>query len=465
MKGIINFQKPVFALAMASLVLTAFISAENATAQSSDSGSAVSATKMGLKVGAVVYVNADKLNVRSQANLNAESVVGQLERNDQVQIVDLLDSSTKMVRISIIKSNSLSNSSGEALYVSADYLSASSSVVSSGSNGSKYIIIQNVATERMRVYERCTSAPGCANRMVFETEFVAGRGEGDKNDGLAYVTWLGRFKITDWVKFYQDGAAQYPSWYDPNYPATPKAGSGVGAWASKKSMPGGQGSARGAFGWYAAMTAPNSNNQWIHGTLGWGSDKDKFIRMTRGFFANLFTDPRSHGCTRLENRAIAYARTLLPVGTEILRVYALEGYRDVTRARYQSQAQTRPWEFILTKEGVRKSGAADSDKNSVMARGVSSDLILEQGNYDIDQYPNGINLKLNANGIDRNGGQSGNTYGINDNGFRGVFLIDEGTFVSYEHPAGLPVGGYEGAAIPSSLQTSGDYVLVTKKTR
>jgi hypothetical protein len=318
----------------------------------------------------------------------------------------------------------------------------------------------------MRVYERCTSSPGCANKMVMETEMVVGRPEGAKGDKFAFVTWLGRYKITDWVKFYQDSAENYPSWYDPEMPPTPKAGSGGSAWLSKKAMPGGHGEMRGAFGWYAAMTAPNSNNQWIHGTIGWGSDEDKFIKMTRSPLLNIIADPRSHGCTRLENRAVAYARHILPVGTEILRIYAQEAFRDVSRAAYAAnKGLPKPWEFILTKEGVRKSGAATSDKASVLARGVSDDLILERGSYGVDQYPTGVALKEDAGWMSRIKGKSGNSYNIDEANFRGVYLIDEGKFVNYKHPAGLPVGGFEDKSIPASLQTEGPYTVVTKDNR
>lgn len=468
MKGFLNLQRPVFALTVASLAISTLLSSENAYSQTSQAGASIASSKIGLKVGSVVYVTADKLNVRSKPTLSPDAIVGQLLRNDQVQVIDLLKSSgNAVVKIRIVRSSNIDNSAASELYASADYLmsaAAPANTVSSGLSGaSKYFIVQNIATERMRIYERCTTGPGCANKMVFETEMVVGRPEGEKGNKYALVTWLGRYKITDWVKFYQDAAENYPSWYDPEMPATPKPGSGGSAWMSKKVMPNGKGDMRGAFGWYAAMTAPNANSQWIHGTIGWGSDGDKFIKMTRNFLLNVFANPRSHGCTRLENRAVAYTRTLAPVGTEILRVYALEGLRDVTRARYQDQAQPKAWEFILTRDGVRKKGAPDSDKNSVLARGVTADLILEQGSYQVDQYPNALPLKKNAGWGTRIKGKSGNTYDINDDGFRGVFLIDEGTFVNYEHPAGLPKGGFEGPDVPASLQTSGDFTLSTEK--
>ena len=455
MKKQIKFQRPLFVLTVASLAFASFATLSTANAQTASvTTSAVSASKSGLKVGSTVYVISDKINLRSKASLDSSVVVGNLVRNDQVQILDLLSSSgTPLVKIKIIRSSEADNSIASEIFVSAEYLSTSANAAAVSSSSSKYVVIQNVATEKMRVYERCNSAPGCANRLVMETEMVVGRDTKKEN----FQTWLGRYKITDWVKFYQDGQAHYPSWYDPNYPAVPKPDSGGQAWMSKKVMPNKKGDMRGAFGWYAAMLAPNVNYQWIHGTIGWGSDKTKFIEMTRGTLLNIIANPRSSGCTRLENRAVAYARDLLPVGTEILRVYAHEGYRDASRARYELQKTAKTWEFILTKEGVRKSGAAGSEKNSVLARGVSQEMILETGSYQVDQFPDAVPFKPGAGWKSRIKGKSGNTYDIADEAFQGVFLVDEGTFVNYAHPAGLQKGGFEGQMIPTALQTSGAF--------
>ena len=426
--------------------------------------------KLTLKVSDELYVSAGRLNLRSQPSLSADSVIGVLEQNDKVQILDLLDGSTALVKIKILESQDRSLNTGADYYVSADYLSANPVAISAASDNtpSKYFVVQNIATEKMRIYERCTATPDCPHRLVMETDIVAGRPEGDKatKDQTAFVTWLGRYKIADWVKFYQDVGERYPSWYDPTYPDLPKPGASPSSWLSKKYLPNKEtGEMRGAFGWYAAMVGPNSNSQWIHGTIGWGSDGDKFINYTRNLFVNLVADPRSHGCTRLENRAVAYARHLLPIGTELLRVYAVEAYRDESRSAYASQAQPLPWNFILTKENVRGSNGVDSDAQMTMARNIDSRLILEQGSYQVDQYPNGVPFKDGAGWISRIKGKSGNTYNIEDNEFSGVFLIDEGRFIGYHHPASLPVGGFTNREIPAGLQTSGSYQLVTKKNR
>ncbi len=459
MKNFINMQKPLLLITATTLAVTS-LNLHPAFAQTSHAG-AVSSSKMGLKVNAQAFVIADKLNLRSHATLTAESIIGSLSRNDQVQILSLLDAKSPLVKIKVLKSNSAKVSSSSELYVSAEFLSSSPAASVTSSDKSKYIVIQNVATERTRIYERCTSAPGCANRLVMETEMVVGR---DTKKGN-YLTRVGRYKITEWVKFYQDNADNYPSWYDPNYPATPKPGSSGSAWMSKKNMPDGKGNMRGAFGWYAGLIAPNADYQWIHGTIGWGSDGTKFIEMTRNTLLNMFANPRSAGCTRLENRAVAYTRDLIPVGTEIVRVYAREGFRDGTRARYQNQIQPKTWEYILTKEGVRKSGAATSEKNAVLARGVTPDLILEQGSYSVDQYPNAVPLKEDAGWQSRVKGKSGNTYDVKDDAFRGYYLVDDGTFIDYEHPEGVEVGGYEGPAIPEALKTAGEFTIADKKNK
>jgi hypothetical protein len=236
-------------------------------------------------------------------------------------------------------------------------------------------------------------------------------------------------------------------------------------------LPPGNGSWRGAFGWYTALTGPNSQSQWIHGTFGWGSDGDKFIQATKGLdngllgrIAAAFKDLRSHGCTRVENRAIAYMRHILPVGTEIFRVYAKEALRDPSLAAYQLQKQTKPWDYILTKEGVRQTGGPDSDKNLSLARGVSSNLILEKGEYQVDQYPTAQGYIKGASNGQRRKGYSGNIYDIDDANFRGVFVVDEGRFIGYAHPAGVPVGGYPDHSLPDYLTTSGSYTLGTAGT-
>lgn len=339
--------------------------------------------------------------------------------------------------------------------------------VNNKTNGSKYFVIQNIATERMRIYERCTETPDCAHRMVMETEFVAGRTEGPKRDRDRFQTWLGLYKITSWVKFYEDQMKHYPSWYDPKYPEAPSPQDDPQSWFNKKFMPNpGTGSMRGAFGWYAGLVGPNANYQWIHGTIGWGSQKNKFIKYTRSFWVNLVANPRSSGCTRLENEAVAYTQYLLPVGTEVLRVYAKEGIRDESLTTYQNQSQPAAWDYILTNEHVRSKVNVTSAKDSVLARQVSESQILESGTYQIDQVPNGIGFTDKPTARQRQKGNSGNAYGVPSEEMKGVLLIDEGRLVDYEHPKSLTVGGLKEnnkPSLPESYKTGGTYSLFKPK--
>jgi hypothetical protein len=451
MKSSLKWFGVVTIVTLSSIVVVAQSQGPSAKPQSVATG------KSSLSKGGSYYVTASALNFRKEASLSNEAVIGKLSQNDQVEVLDLLDGSTPLVRVKVVKSQDLSV--GAEGFVSADYLRKEIVKVSQGL--SKYILIQNVATERARVYERCTASPGCPHRMIFESEMVVGRTEGGMKDPQRYLTWLGRYKITEWRKFYEDGEGHYPSWYHPDYPAVPYNPSNARIWMSKKVMPNKQGHMRGAFGWYTALTGPNSNYQWVHGTMGWGIEADRYIRYTRGFWVNLFANPRSAGCTRFENRAIAYLRHILSVGTEIVRVYAKEGYRDPNRTAYASQAQPMAWEWILTTEGVQQDGPT-ADRNSVLARGVPTSRILEYGSYNVDRYPDAMGINPNA---ESRTGKSGNSYEIDESEFHGVFLVDEGRFIDYQHPRGLPRGGFEESQLPEYLRTNGPAVLAKRESQ
>ena len=323
---------------------------------------------------------------------------------------------------------------------------------------SKYFIVQNIATEKLRIYEKCTDSPSCPHRMIYETDMVAGKLDGSKD----LWTRVGTFKLDKWVKYYQDNAALYPSWFDPNYPATPGPGNSFSAWTSRRAMPNGNGSMRGAFGWYAAMVYPNSNSQWMHGTIGWGSDGDKYIQQTRGFLANVFADPRSHGCTRLENKAIAYIQSFITPGTDIYRVYAMEAFADPSLARYESQKTPVQFDFILTKDQVRKAHPNSSSTSAVLRRlqsnAISSSDILEEGSYRASQYPTGQALTSKR----ASSGKSGDTYSLGHHVFKGAYLVDEGRFVNYDHPSEMPRGGVPGSSAVLATYAIADvsYTLV-----
>ncbi|MBX2993828.1 MAG: L,D-transpeptidase family protein [Bdellovibrionaceae bacterium] len=412
---------------------------------------ASTATAMGKKemsVGQSLYVGADSLNFRKDANTSNDSVVGKLVKRDQVQVLALLESTSPLVKVKIQKSAS-SLTAGTVGFVAAEYLSKEAPSVSSESGLSKYIVIQNVATERTRIYERCTARPGCPHKMIMETEFVAGRTEGDRSDRNRFITWLGRYKITGWKKFYEDNEGHYPSWYHPEYPQVPYNPSNAQVWFSKSLMPNGQGNMRGAFGWYTAFVGPNANSQWIHGTVGWGAEGDRYIRYTRNFWVNIFSNPRSAGCTRVENRAIAYMREILGPGTEVVRVYALESYMDSSRSDYADQAAPAAWNWILTTEGVQQDGPKSS-RSSVLARGVPRSRMLETGVYAVDRFPDAQPLDQMR---EARSGKSGNTYSINPAEFQGRYLVDAGLFVNYRHPGSLPRGGFQESQLPDYLRT------------
>lgn len=410
--------------------------------------------KSQLQVGQRYFISGDSLNLRSSnSTADKSNVVGQLSLNDVVEVYDLLNAATPLVQVKVIKS-SLRTDGSANYYVSKDFLSSKEVAgSSSGSSSSKYFVVQNVATERTRVYERCTTSPSCPHKLVMETEMVVGRPEeGTEVDKHAFKTWLGHARISEWVKFYQDGKAHYPHWYkagqDPDDIPGPITGILSPLIGSRKWMvrgSDGKETLYGAFGWYAAKVTPaddknGMNYQWMHGTYGWGKDGPAAIRLTRGFMLNLLSNPGSSGCTRLENRAIAYLRSLLPVGTDIYRVYARESTRDLSR---YAGLEKNPgnWNYILTTNEAQKSGGLEADAGKVMAKGINlGQNVLEKGSYEVDRYPSVQALNYSEN---PSSGLSGDRYKIDsgfkkdaaNTNFRGYFLVDEGRFVDYSHPS------------------------------
>ncbi len=309
----------------------------------------------------------------------------------------------------------------------------------------KYFIVQNIATEKTRVYLKCEEdenrncKPGTKNLMVFETEMVVGGRIDEKrtNVGVQNIEYWEKFKETEGV---------YPSFYDPTYPPVPQAGEGFKKWFKNDVMPDGNGEMRGAFGWYTTHLEPSDSGQWMHGTVGWGADGAKFIDFAHGkgfsaSIANAFADQRSHGCTRHENRAIAYLQNLVPEGSALIKIYAKEDLNDSSLTRYSEQQSPIHWNYILTKEDVRAHSPRSSDADKVRARGVSDDMILEQGSYDADQYP----TVQSITGKGAKSGESGDSYKLFKNdGPYGIFYIDSGTVTSdYHHPEGV---AYEGVS-------------------
>jgi hypothetical protein len=190
------------------------------------------------------------------------------------------------------------------------------------------------------------------------------------------------------------------------------------------------------------MPGPDARNQWTHGTIGWGKDKDKYIEATRHFWANLFTDPRSHGCTRNNNEAIAYIRSIVPVGTPLLKIYAKEGYLDKSLTGYPEK--TKYWNYILTKNGVRVDGQ-QADREKVLAAGTPKEQWIEEGTYEADVHPDARPFKEGGSG---KSGKNGNTYELKNSQMQGVFLVDAGLLVNYQHPGSLSRGGYADITLP-----------------
>lgn len=442
-------------------------------------------SKANLKVGQRYYITATTLNVRSSNSTTAQNVVGQLTQNDLVELYDLLNEATPLVQVKIIQSVSIKATVAPDLFISKDYLSEKP-MVTNTTSASKYFVVQNIATEKTRVYERCTLTPDCAHKLIFETDTVVGRPEeGTDGDPKAFITWLGHSRISDWVKFYSDGAGTYPPWYTAGQdiksipgPISNNINKTLGAkkWTIKYK---GRSTMYGAFGWFAARLAPADasgvNHQWMHGTIGWGVDEDKAIEITRGFFVNLFSNPGSHGCTRLENRSIAFLRQILPVGTDVYRVYARESVRENTPvlSRYVNEQTPGRWDYILLTDGAQKVNGLTADAATVRGSGIAimKDVnFIEEGTFNYDRYPHAVAPDYSKNA---SSGKSGDRYQI-DSGkakdaasthFHGYFLVDEGRFVDYQHPDEVAVAGKVKISglpdfrnsVPDSLRTSGTH--------
>lgn len=277
----------------------------------------------------------------------------------------------------------------------------------------KYFMIQNIATEKVRIYRNCASkdeAGHCQHQMVLETDMTAGEDTPDKTRRSI----LGSYAVTGWVKFYQDNQLLFPSFYDPEYPKLPEVGAELKDWMAKDLLPKGKGKMRGSFGWYTAKVGPDASEQWTHGTFGWGKDGGKFITESKDEKMDL----RSRGCTRIENQAIAFMREFMPERSKIYKVYAKESVKDAQLTRYQ--VKNKKWPWIISKDGVRSSTSKPN------AKANEGKAVLDQGIYELDQKPKAA---------------KGNVYKLKAESFKGTFNVDTGTFVGYEHPKEIRVQG------------------------
>jgi hypothetical protein len=396
----------------------------------------------------IFYVYATQLRVRTTPEVleDLSNVAGMLNTNDQVRVIgQVLES--KMVQVEIVRTVAQLKPSS-TYYVSSEHLSRRPQEVRIASQPQqRYFMVQNIASEKLRIYEKQCADGACAHKLVLETDIAVG----EKNkDDPSLRTIAGNFHLSKWTKFYQDSSGSYPSWFDPALPMPPRAGAGVRDWTKDRVMPNG-GDVRGAFGWYTAFPGGGrTNQQWTHGTIGWGADGKKYIEITRSFLANLFANPRSHGCSRTDNESIAYIRHLLPVGTPMVKIYAREAYADASRQGY-SQTQQQ-WQYILTKNGVRRDNNFHevADREIVLRNGTPASEWIEEGVYDIDAYPDAKEFREGGGRSARNG-KKANVYGLDDEVMRGYFLVDAGLVLNYENPAGIDRGGYVEKVVPDFM--------------
>ncbi len=419
------------------------------------------------------FVALNGLRVRSTPE-DAGKTMGVLSLNEKVRVVSPELINGKYVQIEIIATaNKII--SAERYYVVQEYLSAK--VIDYKEFVGKYFVVVNVATETLRLYERQCLDNSCPSKMVMETEVVVGEDRdhpaAEKGKGRSIV---GSYRVTGWAKFYQDGGGHYPAWYKDGYPMPPEIGdNNWNDWFKKKYMPedaNGEkhGAMRGAFGWYTAFVAPGSFGQWTHGTIGWGENKDEFIQQTKKFVANVVSNPRSSGCTRNNNEAIAFIREMIDTGTPIIKIYAKEELLDKKLSDYTEE--TKPWQYILTKKAGERSGRANVLK-SLGVTGTEADMfwsakragsdmiidpasalnqILEVGTYDVDVMPTVIKYTPGEDmgKIKRSIGRKGNVYGVKSKDMSsGVFYVDAGVLSDYHHPkAILEVSGFEDEETP-----------------
>lgn len=432
--------------------------------------------KAKFKVGQTIFVKANAVNFRATPEPKGK-YLETLNQGDALKITDLLlQTNTDFVQVKVISGSAGAKAAGLG-YISLRLVTLNPSAEDAPIENTKYFVIQNVATERTRVYERCTEGPDCANKLILETEMVAGRPEeGNEKDRYAFVTMLGKGLIARWIKFH--GNEIYPPWYS----ASDELGNGklnlppphnLSSWFVKYN---GQTTNKGAFGWYKAELYPADGvaQQWIHGTIGWGADQDDAIEATRGFWINVFANPGSHGCTRLENQAVAFMRSFLPVGTPVFRIYAREAHAkkpELVQKKWWKPAEPAnlpagSWEWILTKVGAGNINGLTADAAEVSRQKLSDSAILERGVFHYSRTPKAVPL----NYLERaSSGKSGDRYELTEGDdenvgrFKGLYLVDEGRLFQYQHPLTedkrIRLGG-----MPDFFNRVPDYINREKET-
>jgi hypothetical protein len=407
------------------------------------------------------YVSAKSgLKVRSTPD-DAGKVMGLLALNEKVRVLSPELINGKYVEVEVLGRHDLLPS--DRYYVVQEFLSENP--VDFKDFTGKYFVVVNVATETLRLYERQCLDNSCPHKMIMETEVVVGEDRdhelADKGKGRSIV---GSYRVTGWAKFYQDTEGHYPAWYKDGYPNPPSIGDNDWKdWFKNKYMPPGvdgekDGKMRGAFGWYTAFVAPNPFGQWTHGTVGWGEDKDKYIKKTKKFLINVISNPRSSGCTRNNNEAIAFLRQIVETGTPIIKIYAREALLDSSLSNYREESHT--WKYILTK----KAGQRAEREEVLKSLGLTSEevdafwklkrnggegmidpksplnQIIEVGTYSVDTQPTtiGFTSRKIFGKWRRSVGRNGNVYGVKDKDMSpGVFYVDAGFLNGYYHPRAI----------------------------
>lgn len=419
----------------------------------------------------VYWISSNGVRVRATSETTGK-VLGELSLNDKVKVVDGTVYNNKFIEIQVVKTYDPIVKS-EKYFVSIDFLSPK--IVDYKEFTGKYFVVVNVATETIRAYERVCADNSCPAKMVMESEVVVGEDrDHPKEEPGKGRSILGSYRVTGWAKFYQDPERHYPAWYKDGYPATPPADASWNDWFSKKVMPLNEkgkpeGSMRGAFGWYAAFVAPEAYGQWAHGTLGWGADKDTYIKKVKKPLINVVSDPRSSGCTRNNNEAIAFIRNLIEVGAPMIKIYAKEAYLDPSLSSYPTVSV--PWNYVLTKN---KNHAVDRNQVLNLLKINGSDLdafwqaklaggelildpkdplnqVIEVGTYDVDIRPDVIEYtpgeKLSK--MSRRVGRKGNVYGVKEADMHGTFYVDAGMLEEYAHPTAIvEVSGFMDEVTP-----------------
>lgn len=407
------------------------------------------------------------LRVRSSPE-DTGKVMGLLSLNERVRVLSPELINGKYVEIEIMGTvNSMLPSA--RYYVIQEFLS--SKTIDYKEFTGKYFVVVNIATETLRVYERGCADNSCPNKMIMETEVVVGEDKdhpiAEKGKGRSIV---GSYRVTGWAKFYEDKDGHYPAWYKNGYPMPPAIGENDWKdWFKKEAMPIGpdgkaHGDMRGAFGWYAAFVAPNAYGQWTHGTVGWGVDKDEYIKKTKKFLINVVSNPRSSGCTRNNNEAIAFLRQITETGTPIIKIYAREALMDPSLSQYSGVS--KQWKYVMTKNAGQRADReevlkalklTDSDVDSYWSAKRSGgalvidpkstlNQILEVGTYSIDTQPTpqGFQERKKILGKWRDTNRTGNVYGLKKEEMSpGVYYVDAGFLNGYRHPtAKLEASGF-----------------------